>query len=60
MNKTEKERKFGDVTIFKVAANGYREPKTGVFDEQLDELIDGLTAARDALRTPPSDDEEAN
>lgn len=41
----EGERKYGDVSIFKVQANGYRKPKMGVFTKDIQTLIDGLTQA---------------
>lgn len=45
------ERKYGDVSIFKVQANGYRKPAMGVFASQLPELIAGLQDAERLLTT---------
>lgn len=53
VNDGAEEKKFGDMTVFKVASNGYRQPKTGVFTEQAPELTIGIvqgyleTAAED-------------
>ena len=44
----EAERKFGDVTIYKVQGNGYRQPKLALRIAQIPELIAGLTAAQAA------------
>jgi len=41
------ERKYGDVSIFKVQGNGYRKPAMGIFENQLSDLIAQL---EDALR----------
>jgi hypothetical protein len=45
------ERKFGDVSIFKVQGNGYRKPAMGLFREQIEPLIEQLGAALTALTT---------
>ena len=45
------ERKFGDVSIFKVQGNGYRRPAMGLFREQIEPLIERLGAALTVLTT---------
>jgi hypothetical protein len=45
------ERKFGDVSIFKVQGNGYRKPAMGIFATQLPDLIAQLTDANNVLGT---------
>lgn len=47
------ERKFGDVSIFKVQGNGYRKPAMGLFQAQIQPLIESLTDAL-AVLTPKS------
>jgi hypothetical protein len=43
------ERKFGDVSIFKVQGNGYRKPAMGLFRDQISVLIEQLQAAQTTL-----------
>lgn len=43
------ERKFGDVSIFKVQGNGYRKPAMGLFGDQIPALIEQLQAAQTVL-----------
>lgn len=45
------ERKFGDVSIFKVQGNGYRKPAMGLFRDQIEPLIEQLGTALTALTT---------
>lgn len=45
------ERKFGDVSIFKVQGNGYRKPAMGLFKDQIQATIDALTDALEVLDT---------
>jgi hypothetical protein len=45
------ERKFGDVSIFKVQSNGYRKPAMGLFRDQIEPLIEQLGNALTALTT---------
>ena len=45
----EESRKFGDCSIYKVQTNGYRQPKVGVFEHQIDGLIEQLQAAKAIL-----------
>lgn len=45
------ERKFGDVSIFKVQGNGYRKPVMGIFASQLPGLIAQLEDANGVLTT---------
>ena len=45
----EANKKYGDVTIYKVQSNGYRTPKTGVFSKDLPGLIEQLQAAQEKL-----------
>ena len=48
------ERKFGDVSIVKIQANGYTRPVGGFQFAQLPELIAGLTAALSASQEDAS------
>lgn len=41
------ERKYGDVSIFKVQGNGYRKPAMGLFHAQIAGLVEQL---QDALK----------
>lgn len=43
------ERKFGDVSIFKVQGNGYRKPAMGLFRDQIEPLMEQLASAQTAL-----------
>ena len=43
------ERKFGDVSIFKVQGNGYRKPAMGLFKDQIAPTIEALTDALSVL-----------
>lgn len=43
------ERKYGDVSIFKVQGNGYRKPAMGIFESQLSDLISQLQDALGVL-----------
>ena len=45
------ERKFGDVSIFKVQGNGYRKPAMGLFQAQIEPLIESLKDALTVLNT---------
>lgn len=45
------ERKFGDISIFKVQGNGYRKPVMGLFQAQIEPLIESLTDAAEVLTT---------
>jgi hypothetical protein len=48
---SEDERKFGDVSIIKIQANGFEKPTGGFKFAQLPELIAGLTAAYESQET---------
>ena len=43
------ERKYGDISVFKVQGNGYRKPTMGLFKAQIPGFIEDLQAAYDAL-----------
>lgn len=43
------DRKYGDVSIFKVQANGYARPKMGVYTKGIPALIEQLQTAFDVL-----------
>lgn len=43
------ERKYGDVTVFKVQGNGFRAPKLALKTGQIAEVLNGLVSAFAAL-----------
>lgn len=46
----EDNRKFGDVSIYKVQENGYSRPKTGLFTDGIPTLIEQLQDAYAELK----------
>ena len=51
----EDNRKYGDVSIYKVQDNGYARPKMGVFTDSIPTLVEQLEAAYAALATEADD-----
>lgn len=47
----EGDRKYGDVTIYKVQGNGFRAPKVGIYADDLPGLINQLQAAQKKVTT---------